>query len=224
LGEVLAHLGNRATAQERVSYHVAESYTLKEEPVQYGSLRLQETDLYGAEFRALPPAEHMVLTAWIETEAQRELAPAENGLVYVRLGRRRGSLHVHPNLAKTRHVLLRTHGPRVEPGLLVLREQGFRIFTRRQLRAELSAHAKGAGVAAWQASADRDDDEHIYALFKTKADDSSQGLAWNIGEVMKQIETFESDVRQRPVENLGRISPNPRLLPLRDLLKARLTP
>ena len=62
------------------------------------------------------------------------------------------------------------------PGLLVLREQGFRIFTRTQLRAELSAHAKGAGVAAWQASAGRDDDEHIYALFKTKADDSFQGL------------------------------------------------
>ena len=224
LGEVLAHLGNRTTAQERVSYHVAESYTLKEEPVQYGALRLQETDIYGAAYRALPPAEHMVLTAWIENDAQRELAQAENGFAYVRLGRRSGSLHVHPNLSKTRHVLLRTHGPRAEPGLLVLREQGFRIFTRTQLRAELSAHAKGAGVAAWQASAGRDDDEHIYALFKTKADDSFHGQAWNDDEVMKQIEAFESDVRQKPVENLGRTSPNPRLLTLRELLKARLTP
>ena len=224
LDEVLAHLGNRTTAQERVSYHVAESYTLKEEPVQYGALRLQETDIYGAAYRALPPAEHMVLTAWIENDAQRELAQAENGFAYVRLGRRSGSLHVHPNLSKTRHVLLRTHGPRAEPGLLVLREQGFRIFTRTQLRAELSAHAKGAGVAAWQASAGRDDDEHIYALFKTKADDSFQGQAWNADEVMKQIEAFESDVRQKPVENLGRTSPNPRLLTLRDLLKVRLTP
>ena len=223
LDEVLAHLGNRTTAQERVSYHVAESYTLKEEPVQYGALRLQETDIYGAAYRALPPAEHMVLTAWIENDAQRKLAQAENGFAYVRLGRRSGSLHVHPNLANTRHVLLRTHGPRAEPGLLVLREQGFRIFTRTQLRAELSAHAKGAGVAAWQASAGRDDDEHIYALFKTKADDSFQGQAWNADEVMKQIEAFESDVRQKPVENLGRTSPNPRLLTLRDLLKVRLT-
>ncbi len=66
LDEVLAHLGNRTTAQERVSYHIAETYTLREEPVQYGSLRLQETDIYGAEYRALPPAEHMVLTAWVE--------------------------------------------------------------------------------------------------------------------------------------------------------------
>lgn len=44
LDKVLAHLGNRTTAQERVSYHVAESYILKEEPVQYGSLLLAERD------------------------------------------------------------------------------------------------------------------------------------------------------------------------------------
>jgi predicted component of viral defense system (DUF524 family) len=224
MAEVLAHLGNRTTAQERVSYHVAESYTSKEEPVQYGELRLQETDIYGAAYRALPPAEHMVLTAWIENDAQRELAQAENGFAYVRLGRRSGSLHVHPNLAKTRHVLLRTHGPSVAPGLLVLREHGFRVFTRTQLRAELSAHAKGDGVAAWHASAGRDDDEHIYALFKTRVDGDFKGQAWNADVVMKQIEAFESDVRQKPVGNLGRTSPSPRILTLRDLLKARLTP
>src|SRR5690606_18904950 len=106
---------------------------------------------------------------------------------------------------------------------LMLREQGFRVFTRAQLRAELLAHAKGAGVAAWQASAANDDDEHIYALFKTKSDDCFIGQEWNAKEVTKQIEAFESDVRQKPVENLGRTSSNPRLLPLRDLLKARLT-
>ncbi len=220
LDEVLAHLGNRTTAQERVSYHVAESYTLKEEPVQYGALRLLETDIYGAAYRGLPPAEHMVLTAWIENDAQRELAQAENGFAYVRLGRRRGSLHVHPSLAQTRHVLLRTHGAKVEPGLLALREQGFRIYTRTQLRAELLAHAKGAGVAAWLANAGRDDDEYIYALFKTKTDESFQGQSWNADKVMEQIEAFESDIRQKPVENLGRASPNPRLLTLRHLLKA----
>lgn len=44
LDEMLAHLGNRTTAQDRVSYHVAESYTVREEPVQYGSLVLAERD------------------------------------------------------------------------------------------------------------------------------------------------------------------------------------
>ena len=223
LDEVLAHLGNRTTAQERVSYHVAESYTPGEEPVQYGALRLQEADIYGAEYRALPPAEHMVLTAWFENDAQRELAQAENGFAYVRLGRRSGSLHVHPNLSKARHVLLRTHGPSVASGLLLLREPGFRVFTRNQLRSELAAHAKGAGVAAWQATAGLDDDETIYALFKTEPDAAFAGENWNADDLMKRIEEFESDVRQKPVENVRRTSPYPRILPLQDLLKIRLS-
>ena len=105
----------------------------------------------------------------------------------------------------------------------MLREPGFRIFTRTQLRAELSAHAQGAGVATWQASEQLDDEEHIYALFKTRADADFQGQGWNANEVMKRIEEFESDVRQKPVANIGRTSPYPRVLPLRDLLKARVT-
>ncbi len=221
LDEVMAHLGNRTTAQERVSYHVAESYTLKEDPVQYGALRLPEADTLGIQYRALPPAEHLVLTAWFENDAQRELAQSDDGFTYVRLGRRSGSLHVHPNLARTRHLLLRTHGPSVARGMVVLREPGFRIFTRAQLRAELSAHARGAGVAAWQASAGADDDDFIYALFKTKFDPVFASQAWNAEEVIRQIEGFESDIRKRPVDNLSRTSPNPRVLSLRDLLRAR---
>ena len=120
-------------------------------------------------------------------------------------------------------MLLRTQGPKVESVLLVLREQEFYVFTRTQLRAQLFAHAKGAGVAAWQASAGCDDDEYIYALFKTNADDCFKKQAWNANESMEQIEKFESDARLKPLENLGRTSPNPRLLPLQGLLKARLT-
>jgi len=90
LDEVLAHLGNRTTAQERVSYHTSEAYTLKEDPVPYGTLRLQETDIYARIFRALPPAEHMVLLSWFRNDAQLALARAQKGFVYVRLGRRSG--------------------------------------------------------------------------------------------------------------------------------------
>ncbi len=67
LDEVLAHLGNRTTAQERVSYHIAESYTLKEEPVQYGSLVLAERDEISETTRALPPAEHHVVVHGLRT-------------------------------------------------------------------------------------------------------------------------------------------------------------
>jgi len=221
LDQVIDHLANRTTARERVSYHVAESYTVNEAPVPYGALQLPESDsIYGKEYRALPPAEEMVLVAWYEGAAQLELAQAEDGFLYVRLGRRAGALHVHPNLAGVRRVLMRTQGGIVAPGLLNLREAGFRVFTRLQLRAELQQRARSGGVAAWEASAD--DEEYIYALFRTALDPASAGQTWNGDRLMTLIEEFESDVRNKPVENLGRTSPFPRILPLREVLKARV--
>ena len=54
LDTVIEHLANRTTARERVSYHLAESYVLKENPVPYGSLNLPESDIYDKDHRALP--------------------------------------------------------------------------------------------------------------------------------------------------------------------------
>ena len=217
------HLANRTTARERGSYHLAESYVLKEEPVPYGSLHLPESDVFGKEFRALPPAEEMVLVAWYENTAQLELAQAGDGFTYVRLGRRAGALHVLPNLAGVRRVVMRTEDGVVAPGFLKLREVGFRVFTRTQLRAELQAHVKGKGVAAWEASAAKDDEddlENIYALFRTTMEPTSAGQTWRGDELMAQIERFESDLKNKPVENLGRTSSYARIVPLRDMLKA----
>lgn len=225
IDRIIGHLANRTTARERVSYHVAESYApeeLKEQPVPYGKLHLPEADIYGADYRALPPAEDMVLAAWYENDAQKELAEAKDGLTYVRLGRRSGSLHVHPNLARVRHVALRTHDGVVAAGLILLREPGFRVYTRAQLRTELQQHAKGRGVAAWEASEENDDDKHIYALFRTRRDPDYAGQEWNGEKVMNLIEQFESDARNKLVENVGRTSAYPRIIPLRGLLKAKL--
>jgi predicted component of viral defense system (DUF524 family) len=221
LGQVVEHLANRTTVRERVTYHVAEAYEVEEDAVAYGKLHLPESDIYGKDYRALPPAEHMILVAWYETAAQLEIARFQNGFVYVRLGRRAGALHVHPNLAKVRHVLLRTHQSQVACGLLVLREPGFRVFTRKQLRAELAARTHRAGVAAWESSVRQDDEEFIYALFSTQPDASWEGCDWNGDKVMELIEAFETDSRNKLAENVGRQSPYPRILPLRDLLMAQ---
>lgn len=222
LDRAVEHLANRTTARERVTYHVAESYVVKEAPVPYGGLSLPESDIYGRDYRALPPAEDMVLAAWYRNDDQRALAEHENGFAYVRLGRRAGSLHVHPNLARVRHVLLRAEGAVVAPGLLLLREPGFRIFTRSQLRTQLQKHARSRGVAAWVALAGADDEEHIYAMFRTKRDPDYGSQQWNGSKVMDLIGAFESDARNALVENVGRTSPYPRILPLRDVLKARI--
>ena len=223
LHEVLTHLSNRTTAQERVSYHVSEAYTVKDDPVPYGTLKLPETDIYGVDYRALPPAEHMVLVAWYRNEAQKRLAEAENGFAYVRLGRRAGAFHVHPNLAHVRHVLLRTDDSSVALGLLSLREPGFRVYTRSQLRLELKQHMGARGVAAWEASAQANDDNYIYALFRTRLDPDYVDQIWDGSKVMDLIEAFETDARNRLVTNLGRTSAYPRILPLRDLLKTRVS-
>jgi predicted component of viral defense system (DUF524 family) len=222
LDDALRHLCNRTTAQERLSFHVAESYMQSEPPVPHGALHLSEADIYGAEYRALPPAEHMVLVAWYRNEAQRTLAGADDGFTYVRLGRRSGALHVHPNISRVRHLLLRTEGGTVAPGLMLLREPGLRVYTRSQLRAELQKRVGARGVAAWEGSAAVDDEEHIYAVFQTCLDPTYAGQQWDGATLMDLIEAFESDVRNRPVVNLGRTSPYPRIISLRDLLKARL--
>lgn len=220
LDEMLLHISNQTTAQERASYHVAESYFAREPPVNYGTLKLRETDLVSLRHRAVPPAEHMVLVAWFENEQQKALAASEEGLYYVRLGRRRGSLHVHPNLSLVRNILLHTIGVQVAPGLLMLREPGFRIFTRMQLREEFEK-AGADSIASWQKSSAKDDEEHIYALFKTTADANYVGQQWRGDIMMKLISAFESDARNKLLVNPGRLSAYPRVLPLREVLKMR---
>ena len=220
LDDIIDHLANRTTARERAAYHLAESYSTHEKPVQYGSMPLSESDSLWQDHRALPPAEEMVLLAWYANDAQLELARDPNGFVYIRLGRRQGSFHVHPNLAKLRSVILHTGGGLVAPGFVNLREPGFRVFTRSQLRTELKQHAKGQGVAAWEAFAGMDDEEHIYALFKTAGNSDTEPQEWNSDALLDQIEIFESDARNKPVANVGRTSPYPRILPLRSVLKA----
>ena len=170
LDDVLMHLANRTTAQERISYHVSEAYRLHEPAVRYGEVTLPEKDIYAEQFRSPPPAEDMVLFAWYKTDAQRRFAESNEGFAYVRLGLRAGSFHVHPNLARVRHILLRTSGRLVAPGLLTLREPGFRVYTRDQLRDILRRHARGPGVAAWESDVATDAEDYIYALFRCRPD------------------------------------------------------
>lgn len=49
LDDVIEHVANHTTARERVSYHVAESYTFREDPVVYGSLVLDQHDAFGSD-------------------------------------------------------------------------------------------------------------------------------------------------------------------------------
>jgi predicted component of viral defense system (DUF524 family) len=206
LDEVLAHLGNRTTAQERVSYHVAESYTLKEEPVQYGSLVLAERDELSNTTRALPPSEHHVVVAWFEDDAQLKWT-IETNFAVLRLGDRSGTWHVPPEFASARHVLLHTHKSRVADGLLALKERrpGYKVFTAEYLK------AKG-----YPGSASGD----IYAIFEVMPDPVFDGQKWDGRKLQEIMTAFESRRKYRELRALGNISALPRVLSLQELLKA----
>lgn len=204
LDEVLAHLGNRTTAQERVSYHVAESYTLKEEPVQYGSLVLAERDEMSETTRALPPSEHHVVVAWYNTPEQLAWT-LEKGIANVRLGDRPGTWHIPPEMASARHVLLRTHGGKVAEGLFRLTKPGYKVYSACDLTAKGYPGAAGG---------------EIYAVFEVEPDAAYAGRKWDEPEVTKQIKAFESRRSYRQVNTLHRRSPDPRVLSLQELLRA----
>ena len=208
LDEVLAHLGNRTTAQERASYHVAESYTLKEEAVQYGSLVLGERDELSDTMRALPPSEHHVVVAWYQDGAQLEWT-MKVGFAVVRLGNRRGTWHVPPEFASARHVLLHTHKSQVADGLLALKERkpGYKVFTADDLKAKgFPGSARG----------------EIYAIFEVAPDPVFNGQKWNGQKLQEVMTQFEARRNYRKMKALKSLSALPRVLSLRELLKVML--
>ena len=208
LDEVLAHLGNRTTAQERVSYHVAESYTLKEEAVQYGSLILGERDELSDTMRALPPSEHHVVVAWYQDGAQLEWT-MKLGFAVVRLGDRRGTWHVPPEFASARHVLLHTHKSQVADGLLALKDRkpGYKVFTADDLKAKgFPGSARG----------------EIYAIFEVAPDPVFNGQKWDGRKLQEVMTQFEARRNYRKMKALKSLSALPRVLSLRELLKVML--
>lgn len=222
LDEVIDHLADRGTAQERVSYHVWDSYRSSGALVpqwarSYG-VSIDEADHLYADERALPLAEQMVLVAWYENTAQLDLARRSDGVVYVRLGSRRGALRVHPNFARTRHVVLRSHGGVVAPGLFALREDGYDVFTRLGLREHLRRMAARPGVSSWEATEATEDPDTIYAVFKIRPDPAFDGLRWDGQRLMELVEQFESRRRNQLATNIGRLSPYPRLVPMQQFL------
>ena len=204
LNEVLVHLGNRTTAQERVSYHIAESYLLEEAPVAYGPVALAEQDEMSDTTRALPPAEHHVVVAWFDSPAQLAWT-LDTGIANVRLGKRRGAWHIPPEIASARHLLLRSRGGEVEPGLFRLTKPGYKVYTASDL---LATDYPGAARG------------EIYAVFEIEPDHTYTGRTWDEAEVTQRILAFESRRKYRQIDSLGRRSADPRVLSLKELLRA----
>ena len=205
LDEVIEHLSNRTTSRERSTYHLAESYALEEAPVPYGDLHLQEVDIYGTGYRALPPSEHMVLVAWYKNKAQLDWTESKK-IAIVRLGKRKGSWHIQPEFAQARHILLHSRGGKSARGLWRLSSPGYKVFTGDELKA-----TGYPGLASGE----------IYARFDVEPDTTWSNTEWSPWKLIRSIRNFESRIKYKLVKNIGRASAYPRIMPLRDVLKAR---
>jgi len=204
LDEVIEHLSNRTTARERASFHTAESYTLREDPVPYGKLMLAERDAMSETGRALPPAEHHVVVAWYDSPEQLAWT-IQHGIANVRLGKRDGTWHIPPEMSSAVHVLLRSHDYVVAPGLFKLKTPGYKVYTAEDLKASgYPGRAKG----------------EIYAVFEVVPDDAYTGRNWRGKEVVKVLKAFEERRSYRNVPISDRRLADPRVLSLRELLKA----
>jgi hypothetical protein len=95
----------------------------------------------------------------------------------------------------------------VADGLFRLTKPGYKVYTSADLR------RKGYPGAA---------DGEIYAVFEVEMDSSYAGRKWDESEITNQIKAFESRRRYRQVDTLHRRSPDPRILSLKELLKAML--
>jgi hypothetical protein len=150
----------------------------------------------------------MVLVAWYRDAQQLEWTKSKR-IAIVRLGKRPGAWHVQPEFAEARHILFHSRGGVSPPGLWRLRSPGYKVFTDDELkRSGYPSLARG----------------EIYAMFEVEPDPDWAAVEWHRKKLIRAIRDFENRIRHKLVKNIGRRSAYTRILPLSDLLKARLTP
>ena len=190
LDAVLLHLGNRTTAQERVSYHIAESYKANQESVAYGSLVLAERDeIHGAE-RAQPPAEHFVVVAGFDSDSQLHWCQ-NKGLAFVRIGSLGDEWQVSAEFASARHLLLRTASGALITGLFTLkgRKPLYKVYTVDQLRSMGYPNVDQGGV---------------YAVLHMEADPAFHEQQWDAAKLPPNAQGLASGPSVVSLQNLLR--------------------
>lgn len=201
LEAALVHLGDRATAQERSSYHLLEAYRAKEAPRHVAAVSWPDFDNFGLNLRALPPAEHMVLVAWRYEQSQLDWTEL-NGVAVVSLGREAGSWRIQTQLASARHLVLhvRTGGTH---GAWRVRTSGFRILCDTDLAAVGYPFNPVGGM---------------HAMFDVAFERDWNEVLWSTRALIRKIRYYERSIGHKLAGNLARQPMFPRVLPLSELL------
>lgn len=203
LEESLAHLCNRATAQERSSYHLRDAYRNELVPRSGSSISWPEVDVFDANLRALPPAEHFVMIAWRYHTAQLAWTQA-NGIAVVSLGTVSSSWRFQTELSGIRHLLLHSGANEALKGLWRVKTPGYRVLTDADLVA-IGYPFTGAGG--------------IHAIFDVDLILDWPNAHWDPKRLIRSIREFERSVQHRMARSPGRQSHFPRLAPLTSLIE-----
>nr|WP_255435065.1 DUF2357 domain-containing protein [Rhodoferax sp. BLA1] len=204
LDEMLAHLCDRTTAQERGSFYLMEAYRSKADVAPKAGLALPELDVFGDAYRALPPAEHMVLVAWGYEDEQLAWMRV-NKVGVARLGPVAGVWHVQSDLSRARHLLLRNRVGGPSAGLLRLTAPGYRILT------DVDLVAMGYPSPAIG---------EVHALFDVADQPDWAGVTWPAKTILRAVREFEATNLARHGGNVGAQRGVPRIVSLLGLLKA----
>lgn len=133
--DVVAHVCDRATSRERLSYHVDQVYRVQEGPANYAVLnKLPEKD--GSSGRRTPPlAETHVLVGWYKSDAHLEWI-LKSRLYNFRMDTERGSLRLKPEVSGAQYLLLHSHKGATSQSLMRVSNEGPRVLSREALKAK----------------------------------------------------------------------------------------
>lgn len=204
LDQSLSHLCNRATGQERSSFHLREAYRGKSLSKIRSVLTWAEVDPFDPGARALPPAEHLIIVAWHYNAAQLAWTQV-NGIAIISLGLPAAAWRFPAEFAGVRHLLMHSMDPTVPKGVWQVAAPGYRVLADVDL-VSMGYPFKATGCA--------------HAVFDVKSGLDWPEVDWDAKRLLRLIREFESSVERRTTRNIGRRSLLPRLLPL-TLLKTK---
>jgi hypothetical protein len=199
VSDVLAHLANRTTVHERVTFHAAQAYNTAEGRLEYKETALPENDHWRPIERALPPVEHWIIAATYQTFEQLSWMLAHGTLVIPLEDS--SDFRIPSEFGIARHVLLRSTSGDVVSGLVKIASNSHRILLAGQLAA---LGFPGPANAAQ------------YAVLDVESDESFAALSWNSSTVDALTSAFVA--RRFGVQNLKAVP----MLNLRELLSAQL--
>jgi predicted component of viral defense system (DUF524 family) len=204
LDEMLSHLCDRTTAQERGSYHLMEAYRCNMDAAPGAGLALPELDVFGDDDRALPPAEHIVVVAWGYGDDQLAWMRARK-IAVACLGPAAGDWRVQSDLSRARHLLLGNCVGAPSKGLLRLTAPGYRIVSDADLT------TMGYPSPAFG---------EFHALFDVADQPDWGDVEWPAVAILKAVREFEAANSASHRGDFVTQRAAPRIVSLLGLLKA----